>query len=58
MLYDASPAIKILLQFALESVCPYYECGTVEIEDRLAKTVLDLEEKCCRGGGWVREIRI
>lgn len=30
----------------------------VEVWDGLAKTVLDLEEKCCKGGGWGREIRI
>ena len=30
-----------------------------EVRDGLAeKTMLDLEEKCCRGGGWGREIRI
>lgn len=31
--------------------------GVVEVRDRLAKTMLDLE-KCCRGGGRGQEIRI
>lgn len=30
----------------------------VEVRDGLAKTMLDLEEKCCRGEGWGQEIGI
>lgn len=30
----------------------------VEVRDGLAKTVLDLEERCCGGEGWGQEFRI